>query len=98
MVNGEGGIDDEVDDDVDEFPDADVTVVISDDVVDDDEGEMTAEVNVDELVAKVEMSDAEALRKKREARKRFEELQERLREDDEFGSTYNFDVDEDLLT
>lgn len=97
MVSGEGrnNIDSEDDDDVVENPED--TVVLSDDDDDDDFGS-TTEINVDELVAKIEKTDAAELAKKRAARKRLEELQDQLYGDDEFGSTYAFDLDEDLST
>ncbi len=50
------------------------------------------------MVAKIENSDDEELAKKREAKKRLDELQEKLDKDDEFGSTYAFDLDDDLTT
>ncbi len=69
----------------DEFTDDDAAATI---VMDDD----SVEINVDELVAKIESdSDGEAAKKKA-VRKRLEEL----REDKELDSTYNFNMDDDL--
>lgn len=100
-MNVEGNKDIELndDDDDDVIDDPEDTVVLTE--VDDDDDELSETVvglDVDEIVAKIERSDAAELARKRAAKKRLEELQERLDEDDEFGSTYAFDLDEDLPT
>ena len=101
-MNGEGSKDEELresEDGVDEeaiVDDPDATVVLTETDEDDSLGETVADLNVDALVEKIEKTDAAALAKKREAKKRLEELQDKLHEDDEFGSTYAFDLDEDL--
>lgn len=102
MVNGEGTKNtDLVDDDEDDVvSDPEDTVVLME-VDDDDDGDLSetvADLNVEELVKIIENSDSEELAKKRAARKRLEELHEELHKDDEFGSTYAFDLDEDLTT
>ena len=97
-MNGDGTKDTDVLEDDEVVIDPDETVVLTD--VDDDVelSETVANLNVDALVKKIEESDSEELAKKREAKKRLEELQEKLNKDDEFGSTYTFDLDDDLTT
>lgn len=73
-------------DDIDDVDDDD-DIEIDDDSDDDDES--TSEIDVDKLVAKV---DAEEAARRREIRRKLEALREER--DDEFGSTYNFDLDE----
>ena len=100
-MNGEGSKDEDLlevegsNDEEEIVEDPDSTVVLTE-VDADDLGETVADLNVDALVEKMEKTDAAALAKKRAAKKRLEELQEQLHEDDEFGSTYAFDLDEDL--
>ena len=99
-MNDEGTKDIDIDDDDDVIDDPEETIVLTE--VDDDDdvdlSETVANLNVDALVKIIEDSDSEELAKKRAAKKRLEELQEKLHEDDEFGSTYAFDLDEDLST
>jgi hypothetical protein len=90
---------DDDDDDDDVVTDSEDTVVLTEvDADDDDLSETVAGLNVDALVSIIEKSDSGELAKKRAARKRLEELREQLDEDDEFGSTYTFDLDDDLST
>ena len=83
--------DDDDDSEFDASPDD--TVVISEDVDDLDDSEDTADLNVDELMAKLD-KDMSAEHKK-EVRRRLEELEERRREQRELDSTYNFNLDDD---
>jgi len=89
---------DDDDDDIETDPDETVVLTEVDDDDDVDLSETVADLNVDELVKIIEDSDSEELAKRRAARKRLEELHEELHKDDEFGSTYTFDLDEDLTT
>lgn len=79
----EDGIDEDISD-----KDIDLT---ADDIID---GGSTAEIKVDALVAKIDSEDAEELARQREIRRKLDALNEGA--DDEFGSTYNFNLDEDL--
>ncbi|MEM8817113.1 MAG: hypothetical protein AAGE85_14910 [Pseudomonadota bacterium] len=81
-------IDDEVAEIVDE-PEVD-----EDAVVDEDDGaaEMTAEVNVEELVAKLDATPKDDVERRKRIRKRLEEHDESK----DLDSTYNFNLDEDL--
>ena len=83
------------DDDVEESASPEDTVVLTEDLDDIDElGDTSTELNVDELVAKLDKEDDAARRK--EIHRRLEELAERKREAAELDSTYNFNLDEDL--
>lgn len=62
-------------------------------VEDDNVGDISVEINVEELVAKIEASDTEDAEKAR-IRKQLDKLREQ--QDSELNSTYNFDLDDDL--
>jgi hypothetical protein len=86
-MNGENGKnEDDIDlgDDI-ESPDPTDTVVMSDDSV---------ELDLQELMADVDVEDASAHRK--EIDRRLEELQDKRREEQELDSTFNFNLDDDL--
>jgi len=83
------------DDDVEENASPEDTVVLTEDLDDIDElGDTTTELNVDELVAKLDKEDDAARRK--EIHRRLEELAEQRREAAELDSTYNFNLDDDV--
>lgn len=84
------------DDDLDEEdvnePGPDDTVVISEDFDnDDDVGETTAEVNVENLIAELEASGDNDVARKKEIRRRLEEMAE----EKSFEDTYAIDLGED---
>lgn len=56
--------------------------------------DVTAELKVDELVAKLDSADPDEAAHEREVRKRLEELREK--QDKDLDSTFNFNLDEDL--
>ena len=70
--------------------DGEIDLTVDDDIVVDS----TAEMNVDALVAKIDSEDPEEAAHHREVRQKLEALDEQ--HDDEFGSTYNFNLDDDL--
>ena len=70
-------------------------VVVADDNGNDNVGDMSVEINVEELVAKIESDDASETARKREVRRRLEELEEKQRTAKELDSTYNFNLDDD---
>ena len=73
------------------------TIVITEDAADvDDVGDISAQINVEKLVAKVESGDLDAAEHEKEVRKRLEEIEEQKRADEELDSTYNFNLDDDL--
>ena len=102
MVNGESDKDTELNDGEgvvdDEVVDPGETVVLTEVDVDDGLAETVVGLDVDAMVSKIENADSEELAKQREAKKRLDKVQEKLDKDDQFGSTYAFDIDEDLPT
>ena len=85
----------EVDDDVEEEASED-TLVSEDNEDDDNIGDISVEINVEELVAKIEASGSDDASRKREIRRRLEDLQERRSNNEDLDSTYDFDLDDDL--
>ncbi len=73
----------------DEFTDEDAaaTIVMGDDSV---------EINVDELVAKIESDADDESQRKKVARKRLDELRDQRDAENELDSTYNFNLDDEL--
>ncbi|MCK5324697.1 MAG: hypothetical protein KAJ57_01760 [Woeseiaceae bacterium] len=63
---------------------------------DDNVGDISVEINVEELVAKLEATGDDDGPEKREIRHRLDELEERRKSDEDLGSTYNFNLDDDL--
>ena len=84
---------DDVDDDDVETIDPEETIVMSDDL-DDDDNDISLEINVDKLVAKID-ADNDAAHKK-DVHRRLEELEEKRRVESELDSTYNFNLDDEL--
>ena len=97
-MNDEDGTDKELeptDEATEVVEDFDATVVMSEDSVDESLGD-SAEINVDKLVADVEaLKGDETAKKQLDARKRLDQIV--LEGDDEFGSTYDFDLNDDVL-
>ncbi len=87
---GSGDIDD---DDVDEVEDVDDAVVEDDD---NDDIDLTGEVNIESLVAKLDSTPKDDLDRKRAIRKRLEELREIRDAEKDLDSTYNFNLDDEL--
>ena len=86
---------DEVDDDIeDENLDDDDDVSDMDE--DDNVGDISVEINVEELVAKLEATDSDDVARKRDIRRRLDELEEMRRESRDLDSTFNFDLDDEL--
>ncbi len=96
MNGGVGNDDNDVDDDVDELPDAEDTVVLTEDIdAYDDDVDLSEEINVERLVATLESDDTSVFRKK-EVRRRLEEIEEERRARRDLDSTFNFDLDDEL--
>ena len=87
-MNGEI-IDDEDTDDVAE------DIELDDDVLD-NVGDISVEINVEELVAKIEAGDDAAAARKKEIHRRLEEINERRAVEREIDNTFNFNLDDDL--
>jgi len=99
-MNGEIGNDNDekvVDDKIDTIGESEDTIVLSEDAADiDTVGDFSAELNVEELVAKVEAGEVDAAEEEKEVHRRLEELNEQRKDNEELDSTYNFNIDEDL--
>ncbi len=83
----DGLSDDETSEDI---SDDEIDLTGDDDIIEDS----TTEVNVDALVAKIDSENPDEAAHHREVREKLEALAEQR--DDEFGSTYNFNLDDDL--
>lgn len=84
----------DIDDDLDDDDVDDTNIDIDDDDVDVDGA--TAEINVDELVAKIDSTDKEDIEHRREVRRRLEQIREAREAAAELDSTFNFNLDDDL--
>jgi len=95
-MNGEKEVFDDDDIEVNAAPED--TVVLSDDVLDldDVDEDLSAEINIERLVAKIEAGDGDAVAHRREIHRRLNELEERRREAIELDSTFNFNLDDEL--
>ncbi len=83
-------LDDDIeDDDLDEDDDVE-------EMDDDNVGDISVEINVEELVAKLEATDNDDIARRREIRRRLEELEDMRRANKDLDSTFNFDLDDDL--
>ena len=90
---------DELDDDIEDEDvddDDDVEEIDDDDNIG-DIGDISVEINVEELVAKLEATDSDDVARRREIRRRLEELEEMRRASRDLDSTFNFDLDDDDL-
>jgi hypothetical protein len=90
---GNGKPDVDLDDDLDSDEDIE-DISAADDLDDDNIGDLSVEINVEELVAKIE--DGEASQHHKEVRRRLEEIAEQRRFEKELDSTFNFNLDDDL--
>lgn len=81
-------VDDFDDDEVDKMPEE--TVVLTDTQITDNVGDVSVELNVEELIAEVEAEKDQDAARKKEIRLRLEELAESKN----FEDTYAFDLDD----
>lgn len=77
-----------------DIEDEDNIVVADDD--DDDVSDLSSDINIEELVAKLESTPKDALDRQRQIRRRIDELREEREVLKDLDSTYNFNLDEDL--
>lgn len=97
-MNGEvdnGKKDVEVEDDLELSAESEDTVVLDDTDVD-NIGDISVEINVEELVAKIEAGEGNVEEHKKEIHRRLEELDDKRRIELELDSTFNFNLDDDL--
>jgi hypothetical protein len=69
------------------------TIVLDTDSMD-NVGDLSVEINVDELVAKIEANDDAEAREKLEARRKLDALAEQRKAEEDLGDTYNINLDE----
>ena len=92
--NGNGEKPDDADEDIEPQTESEDIVMSEVDEDVDNVGDISVEINVDELVANIESNDDADSEHKREVRRRLDVLDEQRDEDDE--GTYNFNLDDDL--
>jgi hypothetical protein len=99
-MNGEVGNEKEmvdVEDDIEVSGQPEDTIVLEDITDVDNVGDISVEINVEELIAKIEAGEGDTGEHKLELRRRLDALEEQRRFEQELDSTYNFNLDgEDL--
>ena len=94
-MNGEEIDDDDVLDEESSDDTLTGTVILTEVDEDDDSiGDTTIEMDIENLVAKLEASDADDVHRRAEIRRRLEELREQR--DLELDSTFNFNLDDEV--
>ena len=91
--NGQIADDDELDVDDDS---EDLALMSDDDETTDNVGDLSVEINVDELVAKIEGKNEDDTQRRREIRRRLEDVREQREAEKELDSTFNFNLDDEL--
>lgn len=88
--------DDDFDDEVDSSDDDDVSLSDDDsDDVTDNVGDMSVEINVEDIILRMEAKAGDDLKRKREIRRRLEEIREAREAAAELDNTFNFNLDDD---
>ena len=87
---------DELDVDQEEVEDSGEELSVDDFEAEENVGDISVEINVEELVAKLEATGDEEVDRKRDVRKRLGELEEQRRDAENLDSTYNINLDDDL--
>jgi hypothetical protein len=99
-MNGEASNEKEmvdVEDDIEVSGQPEDTIVLEDTTDIDNVGDISVEINVEELIAKIEAGEGDTGEHKLELRRRLDALEEQRRFEQELDSTYNFNLDgEDL--
>lgn len=85
-----------VEDDNDVSDQPEDTIVLDDFTDVDNVGDISVEINVEELIAKIEAGEGDEAEHKIELRRRLDALEEQRRYEQELDSTYNFNLDDDL--
>jgi hypothetical protein len=96
-MNGVNGSEEntvDIDEDIELKSESEDTVVLDADDDIDNVGDISVEINVEELVAKIESDENSDSDHKREIRQRLDKLNEERDQNDE--GTFNFNLDEDL--
>ena len=71
------------------------TVVLTETASTDNVGDVSVEINVEELVAEIEASQIDDAQTRTEIRKRLEEIKEQKQADKYLGDTFNSDLDKE---
>ncbi len=80
-----------------ELDEAPEDTIVLEDVADiDNVGDISVEIDVEELVAKIEAVDDDDDNHRKEIHRRLEELSDKREVDKELDSTFNFNIDEDV--
>ena len=87
--NPDSNVDDETRDDFDDTESVE-TAVLTEPVVTDNVGDVSVEINVEELIADIESENDEDAARKKEVRRRLEEMAE----EKSFEDTYAIDLDD----
>lgn len=97
-MNGEvgNGKEDNDVDGIEESEESEDTIVLEDVSDIDNVGDISVEINVEELVAKIEAGEDDDGEHKKEIHRRLEELNEQRIVEEELDSTFNFNLDDDL--
>ena len=93
---GKSKVTDDDDFDVDDASEETIVIADDDDEDNDNVGDLSVELNVEELVAKLEATDSDDVQRRRQIRRRLEELREQHEAEKELDSTYKFNLDDDL--
>ena len=72
----------------------DDNIVVADDG--DDVADLSSDINIEELVARLESTPKDALDRQRQIRRRIDELREEREALKDLDNTYNFNLDEEL--
>jgi len=86
--------DDKPSDEIESSDSHDDTIVMDVDIGD-NVGDMSVEINVDELLAKIESDESDEAAQKRAAHRKLGEVNERRRAAEDIDSTYNINLDDD---
>jgi len=71
--------------------------VVMEDVADiDNVGDLSVEIDVEELVSKIETIEGDEAEHMREIHRRLEKINDQREVDEELDNTYNFNIDDDL--
>lgn len=87
--------DDDLDLDEEEDSEDDDTVVFSSAKGADNVGDVSVEINVEELIAELEASEDSSAARKKEVRRRLEEIREQREAMKELDDTFSFDPNDD---
>jgi len=93
---GNGEKENVVDENVEPTEVSEDTIVMEDIADIDNVGDISVELKVEKLVAKLEANDGDDADHKKEVHRRLEELSDQRDSDQELDSTFNFNLDDDL--